>query len=193
MKFVVPSSANFPVRSALSWFVKAAGIAMLVCLTAACRHNKEEKSAVTVYQALLAQPQFSIFASLLDESGLKDELLEADTGFTVFAPNEEGFPYFPPEVLAVLAQTLSPEALEQFVLDTNWETLQSYIFETRWNFIALYGLNDKTVQSLNAQTSEVWIDDEGLKIGGALVVEKNIHVANGIIHVVGRPILTLAE
>lgn len=154
----------------------------------------EGASTMNILDTLKSDDRFATFVSTLEETGLAPILADNSKTFTVFAPDENGFPYFPAEVLAVLAQSMSAEELEQFVLDKNKDTLQSYIVaDQQMDSLTLYSLNEKAIQSVNSKASKVWIDDEGLKIGGALVIDSNIQVANGIIHVVGRPIVTLAE
>jgi uncharacterized surface protein with fasciclin (FAS1) repeats len=130
-----------------------------------------------VVDAAIADPRFSTLVSLLEATGLSAQLAQAGP-FTIFAPTNEAFAQLPAGTLEALAQ--------------NPSLLQS---------ILLYHVADGELMASDVATatsaptkegSEIEISAQGDSVtlnGTAQVIETDISVGNGVIHVIDQVLL----
>lgn len=131
----------------------------------------------TVVDAALADPRFSTLASLLQASGLSQQLAQAGP-FTIFAPTNEAFAELPAGTLEALAQ--EPALLQEILL----------------YHVAAGELTSADVAASTSATtqagSEIAISAQGDTVtlnGSAQVIEPDIEVGNGVIHVIDEVLL----
>ena len=122
--------------------------------------------------------KFSTLVTAIKAAGLVDTL-EGDGPFTVFAPTDAAFAKLPPGTLETL---LKPENKEQLI-----SILSYHVVAGELNAEQVTGLT--SAQTLQGQRVAVAVNDRGVRINEATVVQSDIECANGVIHVIDRVIL----
>lgn len=127
--------------------------------------------ATTIAAALQERAELSTFASLLEQTGLGDELTEPGV-FTVFAPTNEAFDALGEEALASI---LGNEGVIEAVLR---------------NHIALGGSSSEALARMAAFTNLagyqflVTMEGDRMFVNEARVLTPDIEASNGVIHVI---------
>ena len=124
-------------------------------------------------------PQFSILASLIDESDAAATLSESGP-FTLLAPSDEAFEELPPDTLAALRQ--DPRQLATL--------LQHHVVAGSY----LSGeLEPGPIEMLDGTTLSVRVaDDDVITVGGATITEPDVEAGNGVVHVIDQVLLPRA-
>ncbi len=118
---------------------------------------------------------FTTLATALDKAGLV-ETLQGPGPFTVFAPTDEAFAKLPEGALDNLIA--NPEQLKQVLL--------LHVVDGKVMASDVAGISEATALSggiLPVDTSE------GVKVGGATVVQADVEASNGVIHIIDTVIL----
>ncbi|MEM1269747.1 MAG: fasciclin domain-containing protein [Bacteroidota bacterium] len=130
---------------------------------------------MTIYEAAQAAGLTSLVAAV-DAAGLA-ETLSSDGPFTVFAPTEDAFGLIPADQLTNL-------------LENDTETLQNillaHVVEGQVMAADVVGLTE--APTLNG-TYPITASDEGVTVAGANVIETDLTVSNGVIHLIDRVIM----
>lgn len=126
----------------------------------------------TLLDVIRSDPQFSTFASLLDQDGFADVLAPGGS-FTVFAPTDAAFESLPADRLAAIRR--DPEILE-LVLGNH--VVRGVAPST--------SLTPGVLQSVAGRQLVITVDeaDGTVRIDDATVIETDVNAANGVIHVI---------
>lgn len=130
---------------------------------------RDEALKQHVADLLKADPQFSSFVKLLNETGF-DSVLASSRAFTVFAPSNEALQNLQPSAVS------SPEAKRRFVANHIAPSLYSV---TPGGAVRLEMLNGKFNQV------------SGSRIENAAVKSANRYASNGIVHQIDAPVYAL--
>jgi uncharacterized surface protein with fasciclin (FAS1) repeats len=127
---------------------------------------------MTVDRVLRTDDRFSTLAAALDSTGL-DSTLASDGPYTLFAPPNSAFEALPEGTLPVLLTDR---------LDRLRTILAHHVVEDR---VPLTGISDTTaLVTLAGDSLQIQPTDSTLTVGNALVLESEIDVSNGLIHVI---------
>ena len=129
----------------------------------------------TIADVLGGNPQFSLLDQLVRDAELGDALTGAGP-MTLFAPTNEAFDALSADAVAQLRS--NPELLDR--------VLGHHLVEGRWL------VEDLTTGSLaTAAGDELEVATDGVApvIGGATIVEPDVHAANGVVHAVDALLL----
>jgi len=120
--------------------------------------------------------EFSTLLAAVKAAGLV-ETLSGDGPFTLFAPTDEAFAKIPKDVLDKLLanKTALTDVLTYHVISGAF-----------WSSSLSNGMMPKTVEG---KTLTIKIDDAGVMINDAKVVEADVAVTNGVIHVIDTVLL----
>lgn len=129
----------------------------------------------SILEVVTSGAQFSILASLIEESDVA-ELLTEEGPFTLFAPSDEAFDAMPPDTLAELRR--DPDSLDAFLR----------------HLIAAGAhpssdLESGPLEMLDETTLPVTVDDGEITIGGANVTTPDLVAANGVVHAIDEVLL----
>lgn len=124
----------------------------------------------SVAELIDSTPRFSVFANLVEESGVDLDDLGGESGLTVFAPVDAAFDALPPDVVAELRTR--PEMLAQVV---------------RHHVVAGAVLGSDDLASIDgADLSDLLGPD---RVDAADVVHADLRAANGVVHAIDRVLL----
>ena len=139
--------------------------------------NTSSDASNTVVDVASSNEAFSTLVSAIDAAGLKDTLM-ADGSFTVFAPTNQAFEALPPGVLdillkpenkALLAKVLTHHVLGEKKMASDLSTAE--------------------VTSLAESSLKVIVDDSGVGIDDAKVLQADVPASNGVIHVIDKVLI----
>ncbi|MHC4376706.1 MAG: fasciclin domain-containing protein [Planctomycetota bacterium] len=111
-------------------------------------------------------------------AGLADAL-SGDGPLTVFAPTDEAFAKLPKGTLESL---LKPENRDTLAAILTYHVVPGAVQSSQAARLSRAG-------SLNGQSIEIEVDDAGVSVSGARVVQADVQTSNGIIHVVDTVML----
>ncbi|WP_176521697.1 fasciclin domain-containing protein [Longimonas halophila] len=134
------------------------------------------QEATTIADVVADSDDFSTLLAALQEANLVDALADEEATFTVFAPNNDGFAPINTDVL--LGQ---PDALEA--------VLGYHVIPDAEIAAADLNEGENTVTTLAGEELTVVVNDDGVFIEGAEVIQTDIEADNGIIHVLDRTLL----
>jgi len=130
--------------------------------------------SMTVDRVLRTDDRFSILAAGLDSTGL-DSILTGSGPYTLFAPPDSAFSALPAGTVPLL-MTEEVSRLRA--------VLAHHVVEGRVHMTAL---SDSAVfPTLNGDSLRLYASDSSRAVGNATVVDGDVEVANGLIHVVDR-------
>lgn len=121
----------------------------------------------TVVDALSGVEELQPYARLIDAAGLMEDL-SGEGPFTIFIP--AGF--LADEILVAIDE----DAIQNFLL--------GHVYQGE----ALYSqdlIERDSLETLSGNEIPVIVDDNGIFVGGAQVIDVNIPATNGVIHVIG--------
>ncbi len=152
----------------------AAAAAFMFVAPAAAEYNGGKKAPkADIVDTAISAGSFTTLIAAVQAAGL-EETLRSDGPFTVFAPTDDAFAKLPDGTVANL---LKPENKESLVAILTYHVLSGKV---KSKDIAGKELSVATVQG-----SEVAIDArDGVKVGGANVIQADIYTSNGVIHVI---------
>ncbi|HPJ30185.1 MAG TPA: fasciclin domain-containing protein [Methanothrix sp.] len=136
-----------------------------------------EPELMSIFDTAAADGQVETLVMALEAAGLAD-LLRFDGPFTVFAPPED-----------VIASAMAD-------VDMNDTEAVAGILEYHiaiGNFTAADIRNMTTITTLQGGELTVEVTDEGIKVGGANVIEADIICSNGVIHIIDAVLMPPAE
>jgi uncharacterized surface protein with fasciclin (FAS1) repeats len=128
-------------------------------------------------EAVLSDHRFSTLASAVKAAGLV-ETLQAAGPFTVFAPTNEAFAKLPQDTVAEL---LKPENKQRLAGILTFHVVEGQL--------KAESIESCLVTTVNGATAEVKVTAAGTRIAGANVIETDLTVSNGVIHVIDSVIL----
>jgi uncharacterized surface protein with fasciclin (FAS1) repeats len=130
-----------------------------------------------IVDTAVAAGSFSTLVKAVQAAGLV-ETLKGPGPFTVFAPTDEAFAKLPPGTLdAVLADKAKLTAI-----------LTYHVVPGKVMAKDVAGLNGKSAKTV--QGGELSIDTtNGVKVGGATVIQPDIEATNGVIHVINTVLI----
>ncbi|MFT7619931.1 MAG: putative surface protein with fasciclin (FAS1) repeats [Planctomycetota bacterium] len=134
-------------------------------------------SSVTIVDAVVGDERFSILAKAVTAAGLV-ETLQQDGPFTVFAPSNEAFAKLPE---GTLDELLKPESKAQLSAILTYHVIAAKLMAN--------DIESSNVETVNGLKATVRVTAAETRIDNARVVETDIVVANGLIHVIDEVLL----
>jgi uncharacterized surface protein with fasciclin (FAS1) repeats len=132
---------------------------------------------VTIVDAVVGDERFSILAKAVTAAGLV-ETLQQDGPFTVFAPSNEAFAKLPE---GTLDELLKPESKAQLSAILTYHVIAAKLMAN--------DIESSNVETVNGLKATVRVTAAETRIDNARVVETDIVVANGLIHVIDEVLL----
>ena len=130
--------------------------------------------SMTVNRVLRTDERFATLVAGLDSTGL-DSILGESGPYTLFAPPDSAFSALPAGTVPLL-MTEEESRLRAI--------LAHHVIDGQ---VRLAALSDSAVvPTLNGDSLRVLIADSSRTVGGATVVDGDVEVANGLIHVIDR-------
>lgn len=130
--------------------------------------------SMTVNRVLRTDDRFSTLVAGLDSTGL-DSVLTGSGPYTMFAPPDSAFTALPAGTVPLL---MTEEVSRLRAI------LAHHVVDGR---VPVTALSDSTVlPTLNGDSLRVYAADSSRTVEGATVVDGNVEVANGLIHVIDR-------
>ena len=175
-----------------------AALAALALLTAACGGTEEEPAAVTgesgvneptgtraqpatVVDIAVSSADHTILVAAVTEADLVDTL-SGDGPFTVLAPTDDAF--------AAALEALGLTAEELLASDELASILTYHVIPSQALAADVIGLDGQMVETVNGDTVEITVTDEGgVMIDGANVIATDLTADNGVVHVLDAVIL----
>ncbi len=130
-------------------------------------------TSMSIGRLIETEPQFSVLATALDSSGMKQNL-EGPGPFTLFAPTDEAF------------QSLSQDSVSMLLMPEHRERLQNVVlYHVADGRIAPDALPpDSTAASLQGNSLLITRQDGRLTVNGVQVTGPPIEAGNGVIYVI---------
>jgi uncharacterized surface protein with fasciclin (FAS1) repeats len=151
---------------ALTLFVLTAVLA----LPLAAGHHDEPQDIV---DTAVSAGSFETLIAAVQAAGLVDAL-KADGPLTVFAPTDEAFAKLPAGTVESL---LEPQNIEQLQAILTLHVVSGQVMAA--------GVSDGLeAASLNGQTLNFTVNENGVRVGGANIVTTDVAASNGVIHVI---------
>ena len=140
----------------------------------------ESNEGITVMQGLQEDENFSTLRSLLESSGLSEQLLDTG-GFTLFAPTNEAFDALGAERMNLLGGDSVALA----------EVLQLHIVSGVYSVLDLNKAEEGSITNSSDETYSVAVTASGLTINGVNLVSTDVDnlYSDGVIHAVSEVIL----
>ncbi len=137
----------------------------------------ETNEDLTILQGLQEDENFTTLVSLLESSGLSEDLSAAGD-FTLFAPTNEAFDALAPEQL----NTLSDDSAALT------EVLQLHVMQGEYPVLDLNKAEEGTLSSLSGESYVIEQSAGGLMVNDADLVSTDVDnfYSNGVIHVVSN-------
>jgi uncharacterized surface protein with fasciclin (FAS1) repeats len=133
----------------------------------------------SILETLLATPELETLATAIQITDL-DLLLNGNSDFTIFAPNNRAFTILPALVLQKLSQ-------EPLLLTT---ILRTHIIHGKLlhqHLLRMYDLGQQKVMVTSIDGTQLQIDlSNGIQIGSSNVISIDTSAANGIIYPIDR-------
>lgn len=140
---------------------------------AAEKMNAEEMDIV---DTAIAAGNFTTLVQAVQEAGLVDTL-KGEGPFTVFAPTDEAFAEIPEDELNALLADKT-----KLVAVLTYHVIPAKVMSAD----LADGMEATTVEGSNLTIS---IDDSGVMVDGAKVIQADIETSNGVIHVIDAVIM----
>ena len=152
----------------------------LLAVPATAGHHKSQatKASADIVDTAASSRDFDTLVAAVKAAKLV-ETLKGDGPFTVFAPTDSAFAKLPHGTVEAL---LEPENLGKLQTILTFHVIPGKVFAK--------DLAGKTTTAKTVEGSEVSIDGtDGVRVQTAQVIQADIEVANGVIHVIDRVIL----
>ena len=147
-------------------------------LPAMAGHHKSYEQKADIVDTAASNDNFDTLVAAVKAAGLV-ETLKGDGPFTVFAPTDQAFAKLPHGTVENL---LKPENKAQLQAILTYHVVPGKILAA--------DLAGKTLSTKTAQGTDVAIDGtDGVRVETAQVIQADLEVANGVIHVIDRVIL----
>lgn len=141
--------------------------------------NVQDPQMYDTMTLLRMDENISIFADLVELSGLDTSLLFADD-FTVFVPTNEAFGDLEVSRFAALTDPENRAELQEFV---NWHFMPNKVYTSELE-------NDQVIDVQGNRHIQVAADrgNTNITIGGASIVRPNINASDGVVHIISSVI-----
>jgi uncharacterized surface protein with fasciclin (FAS1) repeats len=136
--------------------------------------NTQGKSLLALVQS---SSSFTTLNKAIQAAGLT-ETLQGNNKLTVFAPTDAAFAKLPPDALKALLQ---PENKEVLVKVLTYHVVPGIVLST--------DLKSGEVKSVEGGTINVKVNDQGVTVNDAKVVQADIKASNGVVHAIDTVIL----
>lgn len=111
------------------------------------------------------------------------EALQAEGPLTVFAPTDEAFAQLPAGTVESLLKPQNRDLLRSILL--------YHVVPGRVEAEQVVGLT--RADALNGQRLSIKVDDQGVRVAGANVVQTDVQASNGVIHVIDRVMMPATD
>jgi uncharacterized surface protein with fasciclin (FAS1) repeats len=132
-----------------------------------------------IFKVLSEFEELSIFSTVLRASGMFEKL-NVNEGFAVFAPNNMAFDALPKGTLETL---LLPEKHESLVA-----LVKNHIYDGKTNSADISSY--ESLKSWSGKASEVKSGGEGVFLGEAKLIQTDIEVQDGLVHIIDKVLLS---
>ena len=134
--------------------------------------------AADIVDIAAGNENFSTLVAAVQAAGLV-ETLKSDGPFTVFAPTNEAFAKLPEGTVENL---LLPENKDQLIAVLTYHVVPG-------NVTAAQVVDLDTAETVQGQSIDIAVSDDGVTVDGAKVIQTDIIATNGVIHVIDSVIL----
>ena len=133
--------------------------------------SKEESSAADIVDTAVAAGNFQTLVSAVEEAGLVDTL-KGEGPFTVFAPTDEAFAKIPQEQLESLLENKT-----QLTAVLTYHVIAGKVMSTDLT-------DDMAVATVQGENVTINLDEDGVMVNDAKVVQADIECINGVVHAI---------
>ena len=133
--------------------------------------SKEESSAADIVDTAVAAGNFQTLVSAVEAAGLVDTL-KGEGPFTVFAPTDEAFVKIPPEQLESLLENKT-----QLTAVLTYHVIAGKVMSTDLT-------DDMAVATVQGDNVTINLDEDGVMVNDAKVVQADIECINGVVHAI---------
>ena len=133
--------------------------------------SKEESSAADIVDTAVAAGNFQTLVSAVEEAGLVDTL-KGEGPFTVFAPTDEAFAKIPQEQLESLLENKT-----QLTAVLTYHVIAGKVMSTDLT-------DDMAVATVQGDNVTINLDEDGVMVNDAKVVQADIECINGVVHAI---------
>ena len=155
----------------------AGSTAMASSCSASSTTTAKSSAPSTVVSVAASSDQFKTLVAAITAAGLADEL-QADGPYTVFAPTDAAFAKLP---AGTVDNLLKPENKDQLIAVLKYHVLSGKVMAA----------DVKTMKATTVQGQDVQlkVNDSGVFVDNAKVVQTDLVADNGVIHVIDTVIL----
>lgn len=140
-------------------------------------YQKASYNKADIVDTAIAAGSFNTLVAAVQAAGLVDTL-KGEGPFTVFAPTDAAFAALPAGTVESL---LLPENKDKLISILTYHVVPAKV--------KAKDVTAGEVPTVNGQTATIAINDGGVTIEGANVVQTDIWASNGVIHVIDQVIL----
>jgi len=133
--------------------------------------SKEESSAADIVDTAVAAGNFQTLVSAVEAAGLVDTL-KGEGPFTVFAPTDEAFAKIPQEQLESLLANKT-----QLTAVLTYHVIAGKVMSTDLT-------DDMAVATVQGDNVTINLDEDGVMVNDAKVVQADIECINGVVHAI---------
>ena len=133
--------------------------------------SKEESSAADIVDTAVAAGNFQTLVSAVEAAGLVDTL-KGEGPFTVFAPTDEAFAKIPQEQLESLLENKT-----QLTAVLTYHVVAGKVMSTDLT-------DDMAVATVQGENVTINLDEDGVMVNDAKVVQADIECINGVVHAI---------
>ena len=133
--------------------------------------SKEESSAADIVDTAVAAGNFQTLVSAVEAAGLVDTL-KGEGPFTVFAPTDVAFAKIPQEQLESLLENKT-----QLTAVLTYHVIAGKVMSTDLT-------DDMAVATVQGDNVTINLDEDGVMVNDAKVVQADIECINGVVHAI---------
>lgn len=133
--------------------------------------SKDASSAADIVDTAVAAGNFQTLVSAVEEAGLVDTL-KGEGPFTVFAPTDEAFAKIPQEQLESLLANKT-----QLTAVLTYHVIAGKVMSTDLT-------DDMAVATVQGDNVTINLDEDGVMVNDAKVVQADIECINGVVHAI---------
>lgn len=133
--------------------------------------SKDASSAADIVDTAVAAGNFQTLVSAVEAAGLVDTL-KGEGPFTVFAPTDEAFAKIPQEQLESLLENKT-----QLTAVLTYHVIAGKVMSTDLT-------DDMAVATVQGDNVTINLDEDGVMVNDAKVVQADIECINGVVHAI---------
>ena len=133
--------------------------------------SKDASSAADIVDTAVAAGNFQTLVSAVEEAGLVDTL-KGEGPFTVFAPTDEAFAKIPQDQLESLLANKT-----QLTAVLTYHVIAGKVMSTDLT-------DDMAVATVQGENVTINLDEGGVMVNDAKVVQADIECSNGVVHAI---------